>query len=201
MNRPRRPRRVAITDTNFKYTTEKTGYLSIHPMDLTPISWDADYASEFQGALRLVNGNCASTGINLPQGAKVVSLLTVFTAVADTATNPSVALVRINWSTDALVYLVNRGFTDTSDTRKSVSTPIPASLSIIKNAAYSYSFAICLGAGDWFEGVRITYKYSKAGDEEGRRLALASSPIVRGVELIWPKRLSPATLHGQPTLS
>ena len=27
---------IAVTDTNFTYTAAKTGYLSIHPMDLAP---------------------------------------------------------------------------------------------------------------------------------------------------------------------
>jgi len=155
---------IAIIVVNVTSTTEKTGYLSIHPMDLTPMSSGIDYAIEVNGALRLSDGRCASTGINLPQGAKVVSLLTVFTAAADTATNPSVALVRNNWATDGVTYLVGRGFANTSGTRKSVSTPVPANLSIINNAAYSYSFAVCLGTGDWFEGVRITYRYKTAGD-------------------------------------
>ena len=154
---------IAITDTKFTYTTEKTGHLSIHPMDLSPM-WNFDYSIDFTGAFGIFAGGCASTGINLPQGAKVVSLVIYYTADDDTADNPRVFIIRNNLATDQTVRLVDIEVADTSDTRKSTTRSIPSNLSTILNGSFSYSLGVCLGTDDWFEGARITYRYKTAGD-------------------------------------
>ncbi len=152
---------IAVTDTSFTYNTVKTGYLTIHPMDLAPGNDFAagNYTSDYVGGeLATPTGGCYTTGVNLPDRAKVMSLQTFYTGDAKDA-----ALHRNNLDTDASDDVAIQ-FPAGTGPRASVSTTIASDRRTVFNNIFSYGNGICLNAGGRFEGARITYTYTSAGD-------------------------------------
>ena len=156
---------IAVTDTNFTYSTTKTGYLTIHPMDLAPDSNGSadDYFIDFAAAnLATSAGNCYNTGVNLPQLAKVISVQTYY---VDGPTNSvDVILYRNKLSTDVTDILAYQGLNDDAGVRNNQTTTVDGTLRTVWNNTYAYAFGVCLGSGSRFEGARITYTYTSAGD-------------------------------------
>jgi hypothetical protein len=158
---------VAITSGSFTYSSPQTGFLSIHPADLSPVDSRSanDYAINFfSGSLTssLSSNACFSRGVHLPQQAQLKRLVTYYRSGA--RSDVAGYLVRNNLATDGSVVLVSQGPIDDSGSRKSISTAVSTSVSVVRNDLFSYAFAICLGAGDSFEGSRIEYTFTSAGD-------------------------------------
>ncbi len=159
---------MAITEANFTYTTTQTGYVSIHPADVVPDSAEttnnyiisADNSSV--GYYDAAPPGCFNTGVDLPDGARIKSLDTWY--LSDVDSNPTVALYRNNLSTDANVALVSGAIDDDTLLRKKDTRVVPSDLREVQNKVYSYSLSICLGLDSYFEGARITYTYTSAGD-------------------------------------
>ncbi len=63
--------------------------------------------------------------------------------------------------TDQLVYA---DITDDTDTRTKDTRTVPSNLRDVQNRTYSYGYGTCIGDGTTFEGARITYTYTSAGD-------------------------------------
>ena len=157
---------IAVTDTNFTYSTTKTGYLTIHPMDLAPANNLAadNYYIDFGAGLShsAPGGGCYNTGVNLPQLAKVISVQTYY--VDEPTGNMYVYLYRNNLSTDVTDTLATQYINDNTGVRSSQTTTVGSTQRTVWNNTYAYGFAVCLGADSSFEGTRITYTYTSAGD-------------------------------------
>ena len=155
---------IAVTDTTFTYSSTKTGYLTIHPQAMTPSDDTVanDYFVSYGDArLQTAGGGCFSTGVNLPQNAKITTLQTYYNSL--TGAN-RVMLERNNLSTDAIDLLVDHTIANFEGLRRSVIDTVPIAQRTVWNNVYSYAFAVCLGADDMFEGARLTYTYTTAGD-------------------------------------
>ncbi len=154
---------IAVTDTNFTYSTTKTGWLTIHPTDLAPANdFSASHYDVDIGAGHLTSDNgCFNTGVNLPQNARVSSMETFYRSGG---VGQRVYLVRENLSTNSTEYLVLHFFSDSGGLRTSVTNSVPNAVRTVWNNVYSYGFSVCLLTNDRFEGARITYTYTNAGD-------------------------------------
>jgi hypothetical protein len=155
---------VAITGTEFLYSSTKTGFLSIHPMDLAPDSNNAQYSNDYLfPTLFAANVSCYSTGVNLPHGSRITQLAVWYSSPA--GSDPVVLFVRNNLANGTSDSLITSGsiFND-SNTRKLAVLPLAGGSSVVGNAGFSYGFGICPGVNGSFRGARITYTYTNAGD-------------------------------------
>ena len=155
---------VAITDTQFLYSSTKTGYFTIHAMAVAPNTNLANYTIHYtEGAATTQNDSCFSTGVNLPQGSRITQLLVWYTSAA--ADNPFVYFERIRLTDGSGTSLIPSGtIADNSDTRKLAVIPIVGGSSPVSNIGFSYGFGICPGTDGSFRGARIAYTYTSAGD-------------------------------------
>ncbi len=157
----------AITANTFSYSRIKTGYYSIHPGALAPI--DTLAASNYN--VNFVNPSmdtgsgssvCFSTGINLPNGASIVSLTIFYQSNA--SSNISALMTRLALSTGIPDNFLFQIISDDSDVRRRSVFPVPAASQFVDNSAYAYALAVCIAAGTTFNGARIRYTYKTAGD-------------------------------------
>ena len=157
---------MAVTDTQFVYSTTQTGNLTIHPMDLAPANHAAadDYSVSWAPAKlsRSSASQCFNTGVNLPQQAKITRIRTTYSSGA--SSDLSVYLVRSELDTDTPSYLVGQLVPNNSGARTTVAHTPPSTLNVVDNSRYAYGYGVCLGATTIFEGARITYQYTRAGD-------------------------------------
>ena len=156
----------ALTSDTFTYSSTRTGYYSIHPSDLAPDSHTA--ASNF--IVDFVNSNltttsdlvCFLTGIHLPQSAIIRRVTTYYKSAAFVSILAH--LVRNNLETDTTESLVSQDPEDKSGVRRSVSATVPAGMRVVRNDLYSYAYQVCITQKGTFEGARITYTFTSAGD-------------------------------------
>ena len=151
---------VAITDSDFLYSPPKTGYYSIHPMEMTP---EGNIAPPDYQPLPPGSDACFSTGVHVPQGARITQLAVWYTS--PTASDPSFSFVRDNLtdgSTSSVIQSVN--ITDNSGVRKLAIIPLVGGFTLVSNTGFSYGFGTCPGEGGRFEGARIAYTFTNAGD-------------------------------------
>lgn len=156
----------AITDKIFAYSAPKTGYYGLDPARFVP-NTDADQYSINAGVsgsyLYATNGTpCLSTGVNLPQGAKVTAIAAWYSAANNAAVG--VGLFR-NSLTGTGDYAALLSSSNASQNRKVMSKSI--SNLTIDNKTHTYSVFVCFntaGAANVFYGARLTYTYDSAGD-------------------------------------
>jgi len=156
----------AVTDTIFKYSTPKTGYYSLSPNAFGGDGFGnyGDHIIGWPDYLGTSAGGCFTTGVNLPQGAKLTALA-AWTS-SDAATGVRIHLHRVNLATghsDEIVLLQSK---DTTQTRTTNTFKIPASATAtVDNQRFDYGVAVCLAsANSRYLGGRITYSYDNAGD-------------------------------------
>jgi hypothetical protein len=165
---------VAITDTDFTYSTPKVGVYSIDPSDLRPANdHGANAFFTYLNALTFTGGDdyeCFTTGLHFPQGARLLAVTSYYTS-ARTNFHTSVALYRSRLELNKVDVLISHPILDNSNERNSVRDVVRTQddLNLIRNDLYSYSYRFCLsdhptGWGDNFTGARISYRYSSAGD-------------------------------------
>jgi hypothetical protein len=156
----------AITSNAFTYSPELNGALMIDPMDLSPDGNESagNYHIDYPDGRLIAGGSsCFSTGLHLPQGAKLVELR-IFHASLSTS-DLSFFLVKHVPATGANVSILTTGIPDNSGTRKATAFDLTANANrVINNATGGYGLGICVGASDTFFGARIAYSYSSAGD-------------------------------------
>ena len=155
---------IAITDTSFTYSSVKTGYLTISPMDLAPGTDEVATGDYDVTGSRLAHrglGGCYNTGVNLPQNARITTVQTYYRSNTNSS---SFALVRNYLATDTLEWLAWAALPDTDMSRTSVTSTVSSAARTVWNNVYSYGFEVCLAAPDSFGGARITYTYTSAGD-------------------------------------
>lgn len=155
----------AFTDTIFKYSTPKTGYFTLHPMDFSPTDQSAAASSDYDihwngGSITAATGVCFNAGLHLPHGAKIIAIAGWFTSSSGGA---EIFVGRNNVSTGLGDTLALEVDPDTSGTRKPVNV-VPSAFQVVDNQHYMYGLGICMGSTDMFHGARITYTYTTAGD-------------------------------------
>jgi hypothetical protein len=157
---------VAVTSADFTYSAVQRGYYTINAMAMAPQSDESaeDYLISYpMGALTSFAGNaCYQTGINLPQGATVVSVTTWYQS--DLTSDASVSLYRQNLLNNTKRKLISEDIIDDNNTREFITHTVPTTLRTVNNLYFSYGYAFCLGDGTHFSGARINYLFKTAGD-------------------------------------
>jgi hypothetical protein len=155
----------AITDTIFKYSTPKTGYLTLMPAAFTPRSLDFNYSLS-NGYLRATTANitCFAAPVNLPQYAKMTSITMFYTL-----TSPDAMTLSLEYHVLAggAGTVVSDSPPATGGYPKWVNIPITnASLQTVDNAHNGYYFDLCMQTthNSNFNGARMNYTYTNAGD-------------------------------------
>jgi hypothetical protein len=158
----------AITDTVFRYSTLKTGYVSLLPAAFAPgdstTANSYTIAPEFYFLSNSPFAACFDAPVNFPDGARITSLK----AWATTTTNDGVhvTLHRANLAganSGAVADMISH---DTSNTRFAMTAAVPNTpAAIVNNEHYGYGAEVCIsGSGTLFHSAHITYVYRDAGD-------------------------------------
>ena len=149
----------AITDGAFTYSSPKTGYLALSTMAFTPDGSSTAANSWFNSwTNNSLSGNgCFNAGVNLPNGAKITSIRVMYSK------GIFVNLVAVPRETGAgtVIATITRshansnrvGFTNT------LADPVE-----VDNNTNQIGIGICVNTGESFNGVRINYTYTSAGD-------------------------------------
>jgi hypothetical protein len=153
----------AATDTIYKYKAPKTGNFQISPLAMAPDTDGYDYYVSFPTKLRVNTGNgCFSTGVNLPQGAIITTLVVYYSSSAKD--NYYVRLFRAKAGDGSFDLLADPLLSDDTGNRKTEQKPVDPVLGTVNNNQWNYSIGICLDAGNEFYGARVVYTYDNAGD-------------------------------------
>jgi hypothetical protein len=157
----------AASDTNYKYSTPKTGSYVIDPMDMAADrSAGNDYFNDWTNGVHLSSGNsgCFNAGIHLPQGAKITQALMFYSSLAGKG-KISVVLYRRTLSNNVHSTIGSAIGTTQNGKHTSVNVPLDESLTTVNNLANSYSVGACpTDIGNNIRGIRILYTYTNAGD-------------------------------------
>jgi hypothetical protein len=154
----------AVTDTIFKYTTPKTGYLSVDPVGLMPLTHDD---ADAYGIYYVYDGvttttraySCFGKSVELPQGAKVTALAGWYQR------GMRLSLYRHSPAQASSEVIADRVFKTTETTVRPGTVAIDAARATINNQRYTYALIMCLPeTSNNFFGARVTYTYTTAGD-------------------------------------
>lgn len=148
----------AITSKSFKYSSPKTGYLQIPATDFAPdgtLSATSTYYNSWNGG-DLTGLECYNTGIHLPHGAKIVEFSyahvgAIYVELHDHVFSTGDYTTHVNLTSPAAA----------TRTVETITFPTPIT---INNATMSYGIGVCLDTAESFDGARIKYTYTKAGD-------------------------------------
>jgi hypothetical protein len=152
----------AITDNAFNYSTPKTAFFSINPAAMVPGDSGLQYMSDSDDLRLTAAGNgCFGTGVNLPQGAIVQTVVVWYSSGAG---SPNVGFVRHHFDNAGMTEGYFLDASSNTGQRTQVGVAIPTTLATIANDLYSYSFVWCPATTDnHFHNARIKYTYNKAG--------------------------------------
>lgn len=155
---------LAVTSTDFTYSSVKTGYYAMPPVDLQPDSASAaaNLFKDFGGSLE--GDGCYGAGLHLPQQATIVSVTVWYASTP--SSDISVTLSRDTPLTGANAVLVSKLLADDTDVRKAFTQNVSASnpARVVNNSNTMYTLGICIDEGSRFFGARIAYTYRNAGD-------------------------------------
>ena len=156
----------AITDTVFKYSTPKNGYLQIPNGAFQVGKSSTPYVS---GNLALrADANvetCFQAPVNLPAGAKMMALAIFYRK--SNGTGFFVHMLRKKMSDISVAFVVpTQQLADTALAYKSANFQIAdATLQTVDNQHYFYVVQVCMDEKtNLFHGVRIAYTYTNPGD-------------------------------------
>lgn len=149
---------TALTAKTFKYSTPKTGYLSISVTDMFPDNSSAgtNYVNSWGGGT-LIGDGCYNTGIHLPQGAKITELAYAHVGIIYVG-----LFEKEFFSNTGATYFVDDD-SPAAAARTVETVNFPAAFSV-NNATKNYGLGICLNPGEAFYGARVKYTYNRAGD-------------------------------------
>jgi hypothetical protein len=157
----------AITETAFRYSNPRTGYLGIPPAAFAP-SGDPTgaYITYNDGSLLQVssnNGTCVWAPVNLPQGATMTKLAIWYAKTSGTA---DLKLVAMPYANGGYSELADLSLADTSFVRVGRARSITGTLARVDNAHNEYWLYFCAqnSSSTYFTGIRLTYTYNNAGD-------------------------------------
>jgi len=102
--------------------------------------------------------------VNLRQGARITQLAVWYRSVA--GSDPTVHYVRTALADGSTSSLLTSGaIADDTGARKLAVLPLVGGLSLVSNIGFQYGFGVCPGlTGAEFNGARIAYTYTSAGD-------------------------------------
>jgi hypothetical protein len=152
----------AITSSSFKYSSTKTGYVSVSNMAFIPDGDNADYFNSWGGGLTDPQGECFNAGVNLPSGAKIKSVTWFYESGAGSEFFGR--FVRMDGPTATgldLVPSVNPA--NNTGTPSSVTRNLVAANQAVNNSKYSYGIGACPGSDGVLNGARVKYTYKNAG--------------------------------------
>lgn len=157
---------IAVTGPNFTYSSVQTGFLSISPSAMSPANyWTAEnyriYPEAWLESSEEPEG-CFVTGINLPQGSKILSVTTFFRSSSQS--DLKVQLIRKNMQTRGTVRMVEQQYFENTAASVSRTTNVSSGVATINNSTFAYGFSVCLSGGTTFDSARINYTYTSAGD-------------------------------------
>ncbi|MGB7256549.1 MAG: hypothetical protein WBD48_00555 [Pseudolabrys sp.] len=144
-----------------KYTAPKTGFLAINSLAFAS-DGDAGYLNSPTGGVTSNPVGCFSTGVNLPEGAKVTRLELWGTSTAGVF--PVINFDRENHKTGTLEVISTGHLTDTSGAYKPFLITLTSTKTTIDNRDYRYGLSGCVDQTSTVRGARITYTYTNAGD-------------------------------------
>ncbi len=152
----------AITSGSFKYSSTKTAYISVSPMDMGPDSDNTTYFNDWSEGLADSGGGCFNAGVNLPQGAKIKSI--TYAYISGAGSNFFGRFVRMNLNNGNGVDII-----DPADPVNDAGTPakvkrdVTGSQQNVDNNTYAYGVGVCPGSDGTFLGAKIKYTYKTAG--------------------------------------
>ena len=161
------PAAQAVTDTEFRYSTNQRGYLMIPPAALVPSSNTTQY--NLEGGFRIVTPAvaqvCLYAPVNLPNGARVTALRTWYLR----PTNPDVFFVNLRRiGVGALTLELVAGDQSTQLPVRATYgvgvTPTNSGMEIIDNQRYAYYLQYCFANDSEIYTTRVDYTYRNAGE-------------------------------------
>lgn len=152
----------AITDTIFKYTTAKTGYLQIPASAFTPNNLTNNYANDAVQITPSTNNlTCFSAPVNLPHGAKMTSWSLMQRSGAGEFSG-GIRSSGYGAGASGGLILYKPTLPDTGGIIKQFNFAISE---VIDNTHHTYSVFACMTSSSAsFAGMRIAYEYTNAGD-------------------------------------
>jgi hypothetical protein len=154
----------AITDTVFRYSPAKTGYISIPPATFVPISnaYRYDKTSLIVGSSNTSKA-CFSAPVILPTGV-VMELLDIWYQKFNDPTF-QLQLLRNAFNTSSNESLVAVEPADTAGKPKAASFGITSATSTtVDNQRNNYQLIVCMtGTLNWIAAARIKFSYNSAG--------------------------------------
>ena len=158
----------AITDTSFRYSAPKTGYLTITAAAFTPGLLASAYINN--GAVlspSTTNLTCWFAPVNLPHGATMSQLALWY--ISESPDLVIIQLIRRTLANGAEGQIVSESAPASGGLYRRASYPITGAMQTVDNARHGYYIRMCLeydgtGNNPQYHGARITYTYTSAGD-------------------------------------
>jgi hypothetical protein len=159
------PAAQAITDTTFRYTTPRIGYLQIPPAAFTPTNTNYFLANSGQTIGPAMAGTaCFYAPINLPDAATLTRLTFWYTRANGTQFDLVVYRQRMSDGDLDSVFAPSAAVTGTDRQARSVDVA-DQEVEVVDNRDYNYWIRFCAeSSGTFFYGARISYSYTNAGD-------------------------------------
>jgi hypothetical protein len=156
----------AITSGSFKYSSTKTGYVSVSNMDMIPDSDNTTYFNSWTGGLADSGDGCFNAGVNLPQGAKVKSITYTYSSPA--GSDFFGRFVRMNLDNGNGVDIINSvSPANDADAAAHVTASVHSNQQGVNNKKFAYGVGVCPGSDGTNDGVffgaKIKYTYKTAG--------------------------------------
>jgi hypothetical protein len=151
----------ALTANSFRYSSVKTGFITVSPMDFGPDGDNTAYFNNWSTGLGDTSGGCHNAGVNLPQGSKVKSITYFYKSGA--ASNFFGRFVRMRLGTGVGAdIIVNANPANDAGTAASVTRNVGAANQSV-NSSFAYGVGVCPGSDGTFLGARVKYTYRNAG--------------------------------------
>jgi hypothetical protein len=152
----------AIVNGAFRYSTPQTGYLTIPAAAFIPAANGAVYTND-GNAIRTTGDQCFTTGVNLPQDAKIAQLAMWFSK--NDATPVTLSLDRAELQTFNFTTVASLSPGNTGGVGKSIAMNVTdTTKQTVNNIRYMYYINHCISDQEFFVGARIKYTYTTAGD-------------------------------------
>jgi hypothetical protein len=151
----------ALTASSFKYSTAKTGYVTVSPMDFAPDSDNASYFNNWATGLADSSGGCHNAGVNLPQGSKVKSITFFYKSGVGSEFFGRFVRMRLGTGVGADIVTAVSPANDLG-TASSVTSNVGAANQPV-SASFAYGVGVCPGSDGTALGARIKYTYTSAG--------------------------------------
>jgi hypothetical protein len=153
----------AITSSSFKYSSTKTGYVSVSAMDMAPDNDANDYFNDWSQGVEPNDSSCYNAGVNLPSGSKVKSVTFLYKSGPTSEFFGRFVRMRLSTGVGTDIISAPNPANDTG-LPSSVTRNVGAANQNVSNSQFAYGIGVCPGATDGtFIGARIKYTYRNAG--------------------------------------